>query len=180
MSIKKRFLQIASLTAFCVTPILSAEIWVSHKPIYMRNYVDYQVVSGGDTYPTWQPPGGSSGTNYFHLHMDYYSGNGACYTIWADPGTRTSNPDIRIWTNDGRSIDDDGPNGSYRPRVTAWITGSAYFKISAYSSSSNTSDFIINSSIDPSKTSASQCDDGVSPFYNKVNDQITRANTTVN
>jgi hypothetical protein len=182
MMFKNKLMKFASLAALCAAPAM-ADFYYQNMPYFIWTPIDFSAqstISGHNTWGTWTPPGGSAGTKKFLLALNSNGSGGACYSLSFEAGPGTSNPDLRLWTNDNRSIDDDGPSGSYLPRALLWITGPYQVTVSAYSTSSNNVDFAIYNYLYTGVTSAASCNDGVTPFFNMADNSIARANSTVN
>lgn len=182
MSFKKKILSLSAFAALCATPAISGP-YFANKPFWAYGVHDFSAsssVAGHLACDTWTTPGGSVGTKYMTLNLSQkLSGAGQCYGITIEDQGATDNPDLRFWTPDNRSIDDDGPSPSRMPRARFWITSDFILKISAYNSGSNSVDFGIYNYLE-SATSAATCDDGVTPFYNQATNTILRANSRVN
>lgn len=183
MSFKKNLLRFASLAALCAAPAMSGPYFLSNWSNIWKTTIDFDAQSlaaGHPYFPTWDPPlGGGAGTKYLTISLGNNTNGaaGQCYSIIIE-SIAPANPDLRFWTSDNRSLDDDGP-GHARPYAKLWITGLYTLTISAYSTNYNSNAFTIYNAI-TGATSAASCNDGVSPFYNQVDNTILRANTTAN
>jgi hypothetical protein len=189
---RRHILACAVLTVALCRPA-AAEITFSHYASAAELYVDFSAhshVSGHRRWDTWTPPGQPTATRF--MDFQFLAGgdhlNGSCYELFFSPAAGTSlATDIRVWAmmfEDGtyRSVDDDGPYPDRLPRVRLWTDGSRHFfgrvRISAYSSLFNDVDFSIYAYV--SDKSASECDDGVTAFYNFDWDYINQPDSTVN
>jgi hypothetical protein len=183
MSFKKHLVRFSTLMALSSSAVLAGP-YFANKPWWAYSTLDFSAsssVAGHLSWDTWTPPAGTAGTKYVNLALSKkISGGGQCYAINIEDQGASEVADLRYWTQDNRSIDDDGPAGDRRPVARFWITGDFILKISAYSTSYNNVDFGIYNYIYENVTTAAACDDGVSPFYNQVTDTILRANTTAN
>jgi hypothetical protein len=182
MSLKKKFLLLSGLAALAAVPAMSSPLHTfgpfSH---YLNIDFDAQSTSAGHVnWSTWTPPGSTPGTRYVDLTLNAkLSGEGQCYEFRIEASSAVANPDLQLWTADGRSIDDDGPNLDRKPNAKMWITSPYKVRVSAYSTGSNSVDFGISNFCYIATTSA-QCDDGIRPFYNQATNSIVRANSLAN
>jgi|GEM_PF-2659620 len=149
-----------------------------------KSYIDLAAsspIGGHMAWGMWVPPNrlqdAPSDTKKYNIELS--GGSVKCYLIHFTTGaTPANNADLRLWTGDGRSIDDDGP-GTLLPKARIWTSGAIQITVSAYSPSYNSIDaWQVAESL--AATSASACDDGVLPFYNDDTGQITRQNNLAN
>jgi len=182
MSFKKYLIRFSALAALCSSAVVAGP-YFANKPYWIFTPVDFNASSGTAghlNWDTWTPPGGTAGTKYISINLSkQFSNAGQCYSISISDQGAYETVDLRFWTDDNRSIDDDGVFPNRQPQARFWITSDFALKISAYSTSYNNVDFGVYNYLEAATTAAS-CDDGVSPFYNQVTNTILRANTTAN
>jgi hypothetical protein len=183
MSYNKYLVRLAALTALCSSAVLAAPYY-ANKPYWIFTTIDFSAAStkaGHVDWSTWTTPSGSAGTKYVEIVLSkQFSNAGTCYAINIDDTGPVETADLRFWTWDNRSIDDDGPAGNREPNALLWITSDFTLKVSAFSNSYNNVDFGIYNYIIDGVTTAAGCNDGVTPFYNQVNNTILRADSAVN
>ncbi len=165
-------------TALSASPF--AYIESTHTGTSAKSYIDFAAsspVSGHSAWETWTTPNGNQNARYYNIEL--FSGAGKCFLIRFTAGaTPAGSADLRLWTNAGVSIDDDGP-GTVLPQARVWTSSSIRVTVSAYSSNYNAID-AWQSVESVAAASASACDDGSLPFYNYDAGTILRADAISN